>query len=142
MTDLYEFEVQRFQDLLKESQPYAFDRYGLTMIYSLPPEQIHELKSTMGWKPATALEHYNTGALLCCSGKIAQGLKHLEQAQQLGLEIPELYYNLGLAYEKRDDKSKATANFRKFIDAAEKEDPIRRSLQPDMDEVRSHLQDL
>ena len=142
MTDLYEFEVQRFQNLLKENEPYAFNRYGWTLLYSLPAEQIHEMKTKLGWKPATALEHYNTGALLCRSGKIAQGLKHFEQAQKLGLEIPELYYNLGLVYEKRDDKSKATDHFHKFIDLVEKEDPIRPSLQADLDEVRAHLQEL
>ena len=142
MTDFYEFEVQRFQDLLKENRAYAFDRYGWTMLYSLPTEQIQELKTESGWKPATPLDHYNTGALLCRSGKIAQGLKNLEQAQQMGLEMPELHYNLGLAYEKRGENDKAKDSFRKFIDVAEKEDPIRRSLQPDLDEVREHMQEL
>ncbi|MFH1739249.1 MAG: tetratricopeptide repeat protein [bacterium] len=142
MTDMYEFEVQRFQDLLKENRAYAFDRYGWCMLYSLPVDQIQELKTELGWKPETALDHYNTGALLCRSSKITQGLKHLEQAQQMGLEMPELYYNLGLAYEKRSENDKATACYRKFIDVAEKEDPVRRSLQPDLDEVRVHLQEL
>lgn len=142
MVDLYTTEIQRFQDVVKENELYAFERYGWTVFYSLPPEQIHEMKTRFGWKPATALDHYNTGAILCRSGKVAQGFRHLEQALEMGLDIPELYYNLALAYERRDDKRKAKAHFRKFIDVAEKQDPIKRSLRESLDEVRGHLRDL
>lgn len=139
MADLYSTEVKRFQDILKENQSYAFERYGWTMLYSLPPEQIHEMKSQLGWRPVTALDHYNTGALLCRSGKVAQGLKHLEQAHEMGLDIPELCYNLALAYEKRDDRRKSRAKFRKFIEIVEKQAYIKLSLCQSLDEVRAHL---
>jgi tetratricopeptide (TPR) repeat protein len=142
MVDLYEFEKRRFQDLLKESEGYAFNRYGWTLFYSLPGEEIHNMKAKLGWKPLTALDHYNTGALLCRAGKLAQGLKSLEDAEAMGLDVPELFYNLALAYEKREEKKRAAAYFQKFIDAVEKENPIRPCRQRDLDEVRAHLKDL
>jgi len=140
MADLYAGEIERFRELLTENRQYAFDRYGWTMFYSLDPEEIHETKAELGWKPSSALDHYNTGAVLCRSGKIAQGLKHLERAQELGLDIPQLYYNLALAYEKRDDVRKAKSLFRKFVDVVEQQDPIPASLRQDLDQVRAHLQ--
>jgi tetratricopeptide (TPR) repeat protein len=142
MADLYTTEVKRFQDLLKENQAYAFERYGWTMFYSIPPERIHEMKAQFGWKPVTPLDHYNAGSILCRVGKIAQGLKHLEQAHEMGLDIPELCYNLALAYEKREDKRRAKAYFRKFIDVVEKQNYIKPSLRQSLDEVRAHLQEL
>jgi len=142
MVDLYGAEIKRFQDILKENELYAFERYGWTVFYSLPLDQIHEMKTRFGWKPVTALDHYNAASLLCRSGKIAQGLKHLEQAHEMGLDIPELYYNLALAYEKRDDKRRAKFYFRKFIDVVERQDHIKHSLRQSLDEVRGRLQGL
>ncbi len=142
MEDLYSSEVKRFQQLVTENLSYALERYGWTMFYSLPPEQIHDLKTQLGWKPKTPLDHYNTGSMLCRSGKVAQGLKYLEQALEMGLDIPELYYNLGLAYERREDKRRAKANYRKFIEAAESQDHIKPSLRESLDEVRAHLEEL
>ncbi|HPA48289.1 MAG TPA: hypothetical protein PK395_21175 [bacterium] len=142
MVDLYEFEKKRFQDLLKESEGYAFDRYGWTLFYSLPGEEIQNMKAKLGWKPVSALDQYNTGALLCRSGKLAQGLKCLEDAEAMGLDVPELFYNLGLAYEKREENKRAATCFQKFIDVVEKEVPIRFSHQADLDEVRAHLKEL
>ena len=60
----------------------------------------------------------------------------------MGLEIPELYFNLGLAYEKRNDNKMAIDFFRKFIELVEKEDIIKPSLREDLDAVRAHLQEL
>ncbi len=142
MVDLYSTEIERYQTILKENQQYAFDRYGWTIFYSLPPEQIHEMKTELGWKPESALDHYNVGALLCRSGKVAQGLKHLEKAQEMGLDIPQLHYNLGLAYENRDDKRKAKNQFRKFVETVERQSVISTSLRQDLDDVREHLQEM
>ena len=142
MVDLYETEIKRFQDLLKENEPYAFERYGWTMLYSVHPEETHELKSNLGWKPVTGLDHYNTGTTLCRSGKIPQGLKHLELAREMNLDTPELYYNLALAYERAEDKRKAKSLFRKFIEVVEKQDRIKPSLRQSLDDVRTHLQEM
>ncbi|RJP27530.1 MAG: hypothetical protein C4527_13115 [Candidatus Omnitrophota bacterium] len=140
--DLYEFEIGRFLDLLEQDRNYAFQRYGFTTIYSLPPEKLYQLKNELGWKGRDALDYYNQGTIECQEGKLKDALKHFEKAESMNCDQPELYFNMAVIMEEKDDKANARAYYQKYIDAVEKLDDIPISLQKELDEVREHLKSL
>ncbi|HOJ61351.1 MAG TPA: tetratricopeptide repeat protein [bacterium] len=140
--NLYEFEISRFQELLKDNREYAFQRYGWTLFYSLPPEQTFLLKNELGWKGNDPLDYYNLGALECQKGNLKEALKHFEKAESLGCGAPELFFNLAAIHEEQQDRAKAKAYYQKYIDAAESWDEIPKSLQRELDEIREYIKKL
>ncbi|MEW6238862.1 MAG: tetratricopeptide repeat protein [Candidatus Omnitrophota bacterium] len=141
-TTIYEYEIGRFLELMKENREYAFSRYGLTLLYSLPPEETFALKSEMGWKGKDPLDYYNMGTMECLQGKWKEGMKLFEKAEAAGCGQPELFFNIGVIFEDQKDIPQAKAYYQKYIDAVEKYDDIPKKLQLELDEVRDHLKTL
>ncbi len=139
---LYEFEIGRFLDLLEQDRNYAFQRYGFTNFYSLPPEKLFQLKNDMGWKGRDALDYYNLGTIECQEGRLKEALKHFEKAESMNCDQPELYFNMAVIMEEKEDKPSAKKYYQKYIDAVEKLDDIPKSLQKELDEVREHVKTL
>ncbi|MBI1390390.1 MAG: hypothetical protein GC154_18285 [bacterium] len=140
--DLYEFEIGRFQDLLKENPEYAYQRYGLSVFYSLPPEQTFTLRKGMGWKSKDALDFYNEGAVEALEGRLKEAMKMFEKAESMGCEQPELFYNIAAVHQEEGRAKEAKAYLQKYIDAVEKLDFIPKSLQDELDEAREELEEL
>lgn len=140
--DLYEFEIDRFQSLLTENQEYAYRRYGLTLFYSLPPEDTFKIKSEMGWKGEEALDYYNRGTVEAMEGRYSEALKHFEKSESLKCDRAELYYNIAVIHEEEGRSSQAKEYFQKYVDAVEALDFIPKALQDDLDEVREHIKEL
>lgn len=139
---LYEYEIERFSNLLKDNKRYAFERYGWSLFYSLNPEERHELRHDLGWTDQSALDFYNTGAMACRAGKINEGLALLEKADKMGLILPELWYNLGLAYEQTGQSSKAKAAWTKFVEELERRVRVPIRYSKDLDEIRERLKSM
>ncbi len=139
---MYEFEIGRFQDLLKENQAYAFQRYGLSLFYSLPTEETFRLMSEFGFKNKEPLDYYNLGTVECQEGKLKEAMKHFEKAESMGCDQPELFFNIAVLYEEKEDMKKAKEYYQKYVDAIEKYDDIPKRMQEDLDEVRQRLKTL
>lgn len=135
----YEVEVERFLELVKTNRRYAFERYGWSFFHSLPPDEKHILRQELGWEDTTGLDFYNTGTLACRSGKLDEGLPLLEKAEQMGLDIPELWFNLGLAYDMSGNPAQAKNHWETFIDKLERQVRIPVHYRDDLDEVRERL---
>lgn len=141
-TDLYDFELGRFQELRESDEDYALQRYGLTLVYSIQPEETFELLEKMGWKGEDPIDLYNRGTVQALNGEYDEALKLYQEAEKAGCDQPELFYNLGFIYEEKSDAAKAKEYFQKYIDAIEQYPSIPRSLQEDLDEVREHLKEM
>lgn len=140
--DMYDFEIGRFQELLEADKNYAYQRYGCTLLYSLPPEQVFQLKEELGFKTKEPLDHYNAGTVACLNGDTKTGLKEFEKALEGGCDRPELYFNMALIFEEQEDKIQAKEYFQKYIDAVEQWDVIPKSVQEELDEAREHIKEM
>ncbi len=141
-SDLYEFEVKRYRELLEEDKNYAFQRYGFTTFYSLPSDILFKLKTDLGWKGNEALDYYNVGTIECQEGRYKEALKHFEKAESIQCDQPELYYNMAVLWEEKQDPQKAKEYYQKYIDMVEQWDDIPTKLQKELDEVREHIKSL
>ncbi len=135
----YETEIKRFSELLKTNRQYAFDRYGWTFFHSIPAEERHQLRHELGWNDKTALDFYNSGAMSCRAGKVKDGLALMEKAESMGLDIPEMWYNLGLAYDQEGDMAKARSYYEKFVNEIEARVRVPVRYRDDLDEIRERL---
>lgn len=141
-TGLYEFEIERFKELLDQDKEYAFRRYGLTLLYSLKPESTHAILQDLGWKNRDALDYFNQGVILAQEGKPKEALDIFEKSESMKCERPELFYNIAAIAEEEGDNQKAKVYYQRYIDAVEKWNEIPRSLQKDLDETREHLKSM
>lgn len=137
--DMYEHEIGRFQELMAENPDYAYQRYGLTLFYSLPPEETFNLKASLGWKGKDALDQYNHGVIEANKGNLKEAMKLFESALADGCERPEVFFNIAVIHEEEGQKGEAKEFYQKYIDAVEELDSIPRTFQDDLDETREHI---
>jgi len=140
--DMYENEIARFQELLETDKTYAFQRYGSTLLYSLPPEKLFQVKQELGLNTKDSLYHYNAGTVACLNGDNKTGMKEFEKALQGGCDRPELFFNMAVVYEEQENKKSAKEYYQKYIDATEKWDVIPIRVQAELDETREHIKEL
>lgn len=140
--DMYDFEIGRFQELIESDKNYAYQRYGCTLLYSLPPEQQFQIKNEMGFTTKEPLDHYNAGTVACLNGDPKTGMKEFEKAMQAGCDRPELFFNMAMIFEENEDKKQAKEYFQKYIDAVEQWDIIPASVQEELDEAREHIAEM
>lgn len=140
--DMYEYEIARFQELLQTDRTYAYQRYGCTLFYSLPPEQVFQIKQELGLNAKDALNHYNAGTAACLNGDTKTGMKEFEKAQQKGCDRPELFFNMAVIYEEQENNKLAKEYYQKYVDAVEKWDIIPTGVQAELDEAREHIKEL
>ena len=140
--NLYETEIDRFNEVLEKDKKYAYDRYGFTLLYSLPPEQIFKIKMEMGWQGKDALDFYNLGVVACQEEAYKEALKHFQKAESMNCDQPELFYNIAAIHEDGEENDKAKEYYQKYIDVVEKWDHIPKNLQLELDEVREHIKTL
>ena len=63
----------------------------------------------------TNAEYLHKLAIVCLSlNEVDDAIGYLERAKPGALEIPEIYYNLGKAYQKKGDRAKAEDYLKKF----------------------------
>ena len=109
--DLYGIEIERFRELLEKNPKYAFQRYGLTLLHSLPPDETFTLWREFGWKNREALDYYNMGTIDCEENKFKDAMKHFEKAESMGCEQPELFYNIAAIHEEQGEIQQAKDYF-------------------------------
>lgn len=137
--DMYEFEIGRFNELHADNPEYAFQRYGLTLLYSLPKEQTFKHLEEMGWKGKDPLDLYNQGTVYALEGNSREAMKTFEKAEAAGCTQPELFFNMAVIFEEQEEAEKAKEYYQKYIDESEQFGDLPRSLQEELDEVRDHL---
>lgn len=140
--DLYDFEINRFKELLEEDQPYAFKRYGLTLLYSLEPDETFELRTQMGWNNTEGLDYYNLGTIEAEKENLKEAMTLFQKSESAGCEQPELFYNIAVILEENNQTNEAITYYQKYIEKSELWDTLPKSLQIDLDETRDHIKEL
>ena len=139
---LYEYEIERFLELYQTNREYAFQRYGFSLLYSLPSEETFKIKNELGWKGREGLDSYNLGTIECLASRTKEAMKHFEKAESMNCDQPELFFNMAMIWEEQGDPKKAKAYFEKYVETVERWDDIPKSLQKELDEVREHIKTL
>ena len=65
--------------------------------------------------PSFADAYNQYGLAMYCKGDISEAIKLYSKALSLDKENPDIYTNLAFAYEKLDEKEKATELLNKFL---------------------------
>lgn len=141
MTDtLYTQNLETFRSSLAGSPKRAYQIYGLSLLYSLNPEDVTREKYRLGVKPKSPHDFYNLGALASAEGRHQDALELYNRAEEAGGGFPELYYNLGLTYENLKQKAKAIAAYQTFAELAKKSES--EELKNEVRKVKAHVRQL
>jgi tetratricopeptide (TPR) repeat protein len=137
---LYAEQLTLFKEQLKKAPTRAYRIYGLSLLYSLSADEVTREKYRLGVNPKTAREYYNLGVLANHAGKHQDAAILYEKAEEVGGDFPEIFYNLGLTYEKLNKASKAAAAFQKFSDLAKREES--EEMKTEIRQVKAHIRQL
>ncbi|MDX9755794.1 MAG: tetratricopeptide repeat protein [bacterium] len=146
--DLYDHEINRFKELYETDQNYAIKRYGLTLLYSLQPEETlkmrDEIKGMAGVvsQSQDGLDLYNLGTLEAEKGKYQEAMALFKKAESMGCGQPELFFNIAVILEEQNQIPEAIGYYQKYIEKSELWDTLPKSLQLDLDETRDHIKEL
>lgn len=137
---LYLEQLSLFREQLRKSPVRAYRIFGLSLLYSLEPNEVAREKRRLGVNPKTAYDFYNLGVLASRAGDHEEAVSYYETAEEVGGDFPELYFNLGLTYEKLRKNSKAAAAYQKFADLAKKDDS--EESKAEVRQVKSHIRQI
>jgi len=137
---LYSRNLDAFRNALTGFPKRAYQVYGLSLLYSLAPQDVAREKYRLGVKPRSAHDYYNLGVLASSEERHQNALELYRMAEEAGGGFPELYYNLGLTYEVLKQKAKAVAAYQTFSELAKKSES--EELKNEVRQVRAHVRQL
>ena len=115
---VYSTNTETFRSTLNQEPTRAYEIFGLSLLYSLSPEEITREKYRLGVRPRSAKDYYNLGVLASQADRHEEALDLYTKAENLGGDFPEMYFNMGLTYERLKQSEKAIASYEKFADLA------------------------
>jgi len=137
---LYTEQLSLFREHLKKTPARAYRIFGLSLLHSLDANEVTREKYRLGVNPKTALEFYNLGVLANQAGRHQDAVVLYEKAEEVGGEFPEIFFNLGLTYEKLNKNSKAVEAFQKYTDLAKKDET--EEIKAEIRQVKTHIREL
>lgn len=128
--DLYERELDRFRAVLNHDHETALDRFGMTLVHSLPPHERVSALRRFGVEPRTANDYYNLGFAAAQQDDWTEAIAMFRKAT--GMEEPpkEAFYNLAVAYERNGMAPQAKQAWQAYLDYVTGEEKT---------EVKAHL---
>ncbi len=137
---LYQKHLEDFRKGLGGTPLRAYGTYGLSLLYSLCPEEIVREKFRLGARPKSPVDYYDFGVLASKAGRHEEAAKLYQKAVELGGDFPELFYNLGLTHEHLKQKAKAADAYQRFVDLSKKveNDEVRNEIR----EIKAHIKTL
>jgi tetratricopeptide (TPR) repeat protein len=137
---LYTKNLDTFRTQLDQSPNRAYGVYGLTLLYSLSPDEVTREKCRLGIRSESTLDIYNLGVLASKEGRHEDALKLYLHAVEVGGDFAELYFNLGLTYEQLKQKAKAADAYQKYADLSKKADS--EEARNEVREIKAHIKQL
>ena len=137
---LYTEQLELFKEQLGTSPGRAYRIFGLSLLYSLDATDVTREKYRLGKNPQTPHEFYNLGVLANWSGNHHDAALLYEKAAAAGEVFPEIFYNLGLTYEKLKKNAKAVEAYQKHCDLAKKLDS--EEAKSEVRDIKTHMQEL
>jgi len=141
---ILEKQVKEFRRMLKEDPAKAYDRFGVTLLYSLDDETYFEEVKRFGWEPRTALDFYNQGVLATDKEDHEEAAKLYGKAVELDDTLAPAYYNLGCTYGelgRKDEQKEALSKYLDLISRKERRE-LPESELADIDAAKEALAEL
>ena len=151
--DLYDWELESFSRLLKEDPPKAYEKFGLTLFYSLENDEFLQEQSRFRKLERDVLDYYNRGVLSSQEGKYKEALRYYQRAEKLledkkdsryssPASLPELFFNIGLTYLHIKDKANGKKYLNQYIKIVEDIRKKHRELYPDWEKELKEIEEL
>ncbi len=137
---LYAEQLALFKEQLNTTPTRAYRVFGLSLLYSLDANDVTREKYRLGVNPKSAHEFYNLGVLANGSGRHTDAVQLYEMAVEVGGDFPEIYYNLGLTYEKLSENSKAAEAYQKYSDLAKRDET--EESKSEIRQIKGHIRQL
>lgn len=132
--DLYDAELERYRQVVREDLDEAMRRYGFTLYHSL----VHwdnenrlnledailqlEIAERIGMKPRDAMDYFNFAWIAIHKEDWAKAIRLLEGAVNEDPSFADAWYNLALCLERAGKVDEAKQAWEKFLATAESED--------------------
>ena len=114
--DLYQAELERFRASWKTSLDGALDRYGMTMIHSITPEEYITLRQQLNVKNEKPQDLYNLGTVAAGLEEYEEAVKNFEACLKMDKTFAPALFNLGVVFEKQGQIDRAKGCFEKYCE--------------------------
>lgn len=137
---IYSKNLDDFRAALSRFPERAYGIYGLSLLYSLKPDEVAREKVRLGVQPKDPRDFYNLGVLASREERYDEALKMYQKSAELEGDFPELYYNMGLAYERLKQVSKAVDSYTRYAELARKDES--EETRNEIRLVKNHIREL
>ena len=120
--DLYEREIQRYRETLKLDVDMAQDRYGVTLLHSLPTSDRVLALRDMGNEITNPVDFYNLGHRYAADEDWDEAIKYFRRAIELEPTLTDAIYNLAVCYESASLLPQAKSTWQAYHDAIFEQD--------------------
>lgn len=130
--DLYDRELNRYRETIRLDAEVAQERYGMTLIHSLPADERVLALRSMGMEPSGAVDFYNLGVGAAHANEWNEAIANFRKAVQLDGTLKDAQFNLALSYEKAGlvpQAREAWHNYIAMLDSAEEKSAVKRHLE-------------
>jgi tetratricopeptide (TPR) repeat protein len=114
---LYERTVEYHRLLLESSPQDALRIFGLTLLYSLSPEEMLGVTESVGLESKGAEEHYNLGVRAARQQDFVRAAECFEGALALNPSLWDALYNLAVSYEEQGKTARAVTCWQAYVDS-------------------------
>lgn len=133
-------DLKRFVEILKEDSEYAYQRCGLSLLYSLPPSRLVEEMRKFGWEPQNAVDFFNLGAIQTQLGDHNAALELYEKAANADPLHWESRFNLALTHQELGNKDKAKEAMEECVRILEQKPELYNWESNDLERAREFLE--
>jgi tetratricopeptide (TPR) repeat protein len=107
--------VSEFEQFLAESNEFAYQKYGLTLLYSLEVNETSEQMKKLGIDiKEDEVYFYNKGTSAAQEGNYDVAVTNLRKALEINDEFKHARYNLALALAESGDLDKSVKELKKL----------------------------
>jgi tetratricopeptide (TPR) repeat protein len=113
--ETYNSSVDEFKQFLNDSKDFAYQKYGLTLLYSLEVTETSEQMKKLGIDiKEDEVYFYNKGTSAAQEGNFAAAISDLRKALELNGEFKQARYNLALVLSDNGDFDQAVKEYKKL----------------------------
>lgn len=119
--DLYDRNISRFRDLMREDKDAAFGLFGMTLINSINPAERAEALRHWGFEVTEAVDYYNLGCHSAHEENWSEAIVHFKHAIQMDPNLTQAIYNMAICYEKTGHMPQARSTWEVYVDVTSDE---------------------
>lgn len=114
--DLYERNISRFRDIMREDKDAAFGLFGMTLINSISPAERAQALRQWGFEVSEAVDYYNLGCHSAQEENWSEAIVHFKHAIQMDPNLTQAIYNMAICYEKTGHMPQARSTWEVYLE--------------------------